>query len=255
MIKRHAVAGILACGAFLLYELGCVDSQAAMQVQPLQSEKAYRQPSSDNLRVVLLGTASGPSVALDQFGMSTLVEAGSTRLLFDCGRATTIRLTQAGIPIASVNRLFLTHLHSDHIIQIPDLFLVGWSSGRTVPLEVWGPDGTHDMMDALQRAYAFDIRVRRAVNEYPVEGVKVISSDIKEGPIFDREDLKVTLGRCRRHLATGLITAVILSFYQAIPAYQRIWFGTQSVRMCLFMKCSTLLLHSRALATWPGRRR
>ena len=57
------------------------------------------QPASpDNLRVVLLGTGMGPRVNLEQFGASTLVEAGSVRLLFDCGRGATLRLAQVGVP-------------------------------------------------------------------------------------------------------------------------------------------------------------
>ena len=59
-----------------------------------------------------------------------------------------MRLTQVGVPLGSIDRLFLTHLHSDHIIQIPDLLLTGWF-GRRVPLEVWGPDGTQHMMDHM----------------------------------------------------------------------------------------------------------
>jgi ribonuclease Z len=104
-------------------------------------------------------------------------------LLFDCGRGATIRLTQAGVALGSVGRLFLTHLHSDHVVQIPDLFLAGWVGveGRKVPLEVWGPEGTGDMMSALERAFAFDIHTRRDVDEnIPGEGIKVRSHDIKE---------------------------------------------------------------------------
>jgi len=172
--------------------LGYVGAQAATQVQPLQSAKTYQPPAAGELRVVLLGTEDGPTVNLDQFGMSTLIEAGGTRLLFDCGRGATFRLAQAAIPIASINRLFLTHLHSDHIIQISDLLLAGWSTGRVVPLEVAGPEGTREMMDALQRAYAFDIRMRRAVNRIPAEGITVVSQDIKDGAVFDRDGLKVT---------------------------------------------------------------
>ena len=191
MTRHQVAASVVACVAFLIQQ-GSVDPQAAMQVESLQSAKAYQQPLPDVLRVMLLGTASGPPVSLDQFGMSTLVEAAGTRLLFDCGRGATIRLTQAGVPIASINRVFLTHLHSDHVIQIPDLLLVGWITGRRVPLEVWGPDGARKMMDALQRAYEFDIRMRRAVTKDPDEGIRVVSQDVKEGTIFDREGLKVT---------------------------------------------------------------
>jgi ribonuclease Z len=145
--------------------------------------------------VTLLGTGVGPPVRPAQFGASTLVEAGGKRLLFDCGRGATIRLTQAGVPIGSVSRLFLTHLHSDHVVQIPDLLLSGWvgTAGRKVPLEVWGPDGTRDMMSALERAFAFDIHIRRDVDEkFPAEGIRVRSHDIKEGVIFDEDGVKVT---------------------------------------------------------------
>jgi ribonuclease Z len=181
-----------------------VAPQAAAQVKPLlendqvkiyeQSGAAIQSTSSDNLKVVLLGTGVGPPVNLQQFGASTLIEAGDVRLLFDCGRGATIRLTQVGIPLGSVSRLFLTHLHSDHVIQIPDLLLTGWvGGGRRIPLEVWGPEGTRDMMDHIQQAFAFDIHMRRDVDEKaPGEGIKVVSHDIKQGIVFDQEGVKVT---------------------------------------------------------------
>jgi ribonuclease Z len=136
----------------------------------------------------------GPPVNLQQFGASILIEAGGERLLFDCGRGATIRLAQVGVPLGSIRRLFLTHLHSDHVIQIPDLLLTGWvGGGRKVPLEVWGPAGTSEMLDHMQQAFAFDIRMRRDVDEKaPPEGIKVVSHEIKEGVIFDQDGIKVT---------------------------------------------------------------
>jgi ribonuclease Z len=136
----------------------------------------------------------GPLVNLVQFGASTLIVAGSERLLFDCGRGATLRLTQVGVPIGSISRLFLTHLHSDHVIQIPDLLLTGWAGGgRRIPLEVWGPEGTRDMMDHMQQAFAFDIHMRRDVDEsVPGDGIKVVSHDIKEGIVFDEQGVTVT---------------------------------------------------------------
>jgi ribonuclease Z len=104
--------------------------------------------STKDIRVTLLGTASGPRAFVDKAGISTLVEAGGERLLFDAGRGFMQRLVQAGFPMNAVTKLFLTHLHSDHIIGVPDLMLSPWAAApeRKVPLEVWGPDGTRDMM-------------------------------------------------------------------------------------------------------------
>ena len=177
-----------------------VAPSVAVQLKPVSEShqvKTYEQiqaASSDNLKVVLLGTGLGPPVNLRQYGASTLIEAGGVRLLFDCGRGATIRLAQVGVPLGSINRLFLTHLHSDHVIQIPDLLLTGWvGGGRKVPLEVWGPEGTSDMMDHLRRAFAFDIHMRRDVDEkVPGDGIQVVSHDIKQGVVFDGQGVKVT---------------------------------------------------------------
>ncbi len=164
------------------------------------------QPSSSQLpaqqvalpvgqfKIVLLGTGVGPPINLEQFGAATLIEAGGMRLLFDCGRGATLRLAQVGVPHGSINRLFLTHLHSDHVIQIPDLLLTGWvGGGRRSPLEVWGPSGTSDMMSHLQQAFGFDIHMRRDIDEHAApQGITVISHDIEPGVIFEREGVKVT---------------------------------------------------------------
>jgi ribonuclease Z len=159
-----------------------------------QSGAAIQATSSDNLKVILLGTGVGPPINLQQYGASTLIEAGGVRLLFDCGRGATLRLAQVGVPHGSISRLFLTHLHSDHVLQIPDLLLTGWvGGGRSLPLEVWGPEGTRDMMDHIQQAFAFDIHMRRDVDEKaPVDGIKVVSHDIKQGVVFDQQGIKVT---------------------------------------------------------------
>ena len=69
-----------------------------------QRDTAIQRSSSNNLKVVLLGTGVGPPVNLQQYGASTLIEAGDVRLLFDCGRGATLRLTQVGVPIGSISR-------------------------------------------------------------------------------------------------------------------------------------------------------
>ena len=165
----------------------------ALATRALGSQATTGPSTAPPLKVVLLGTASGPPVRLDQYGASTLIEAGTIRLLFDFGRGASLRLAQVGVPIQSVSRLFLTHLHSDHVLQIPDLLLAGWTLGRRVPLEVCGPEGTREMMDGLLKAFSFDIHMRRDIDEKDsAEGLTVKSRDIQEGVVFEESDLKVT---------------------------------------------------------------
>ena len=145
-----------------------------------------------SLRVTLLGTGS-PQPRLDRFGPSTLVEAGEEKLLFDCGRGAAQRLFQLPVPFHQVTALFLTHLHSDHVVGIPDFWLTGWVYGRNDPLRIWGPAGTREMMAHLEKAFAFDIRIRRDVGKTtPPEGVRVVTTEITEGVVYERNGVQVT---------------------------------------------------------------
>ena len=154
---------------------------------------AFAAPvSSQNLKVTLLGTGAPPPV-MERFGPSILVEAGKEKLLFDCGRGATMRLYQLKAPFADLSALFLTHLHSDHIVGISDFYLTGWILGRSTPLRIWGPAGTTDMMSHIERAYQFDIHIRRDVDEMlPAQGVVVVAKDIEQGVVYQNGDLKVT---------------------------------------------------------------
>jgi Metallo-beta-lactamase superfamily len=76
--------------------------------------------SSDSLRVILLGTAGGPTIDAQRLGISTLILAGPERLLFDCGRGLTTGLARLAINPADVTKVFLTHLHSDHSCPSPN---------------------------------------------------------------------------------------------------------------------------------------
>jgi ribonuclease Z len=145
------------------------------------------------IKVVLLGTAGGPTISPERSGISTLVIAGPERLLFDAGRNLTTGMARVGVLPADVTKVFLTHLHSDHIISLPELLLFPWASqGRAVPLHVWGPVGTAAMMNHLQDAFAFDIHIRRDVDErFPADGIKVVATDIQEGVVHDANGVTV----------------------------------------------------------------
>lgn len=149
----------------------------------------------DDFRVTLLGTGS-PQPSIDRFGPGVLVQAGGQTLLIDCGRGVTQRLIQSGIKLGAVNKLFITHLHSDHVVGIPDLWLTGWleipSAQRKGALQVFGPVGTKSMMESLEKAYEWDIRTRIADQKLARENVEVSVAEIKEGPVYDIDGVKVT---------------------------------------------------------------
>ena len=147
------------------------------------------------IKVTLLGTGA-PVPSIERFGPSILVEAGGQRLLFDCGRGASQRLWQLKIPLGQVTTMFLTHLHSDHTVGIPDLWLTGWIPAaygrRSSPLQVYGPAGTKEMMKNLVKAYAWDIDTRSKENNKADSGAVVTASDITEGFVWESNGIKVT---------------------------------------------------------------
>jgi ribonuclease Z len=151
--------------------------------------------SQPPIKVTLLGTAPGPPVRVGRAGISTLVEAGGARFLFDAGYGSLARLVESGLPMDAVTKLFLTHLHSDHLVDLPVLMLLPWAapSARDVPLEVWGPDGTRDMVRHLEQAFTYDIHFRRDVDERAsAKGIEVIGRDVREGTVYDQGGVKIT---------------------------------------------------------------
>lgn len=131
---------------------------------------------------------------MNRFGPSTLVEAGDQKFVFDAGRGALQRLTQLGVHWQDVQGVFLTHLHSDHVVGFPDLWLTGWliAPERNVPLPIWGPSGTNTMMVHLEQAYQADISVRKKNDGVAPDGVKLLPHDIGEGVVYDRGGVKVT---------------------------------------------------------------
>jgi len=146
-------------------------------------------------KVTLLGTGA-PVPSMERFGPSILVEAGGQKLLFDCGRGAAQRLWQLKIPLGKIDALFLTHLHSDHIVGIPDVWLTGWIPAvygrRELPLQVLGPTGTKDMMDNLVKAFSWDISTRAKEKNKTDSGALVIAKDIREGVIWENNEIKIT---------------------------------------------------------------
>src|SRR6185312_10690240 len=96
-----------------------------------QQKQSMAVVDTSVIRVSLLGTGT-PKPSMERFGPSILVRAGSETLLFDAGRGCLQRIAQLNLSYQKINALFLTHLHSDHIVGLPDLWLTGWLTSKRV---------------------------------------------------------------------------------------------------------------------------
>lgn len=176
---------------------GCSSLSSANAEPQNASEPVMVSNQFGEMTVTILGSGT-PIPTPNQASTAILVEAGDQTLLFDCGRGCGLRLNQYRPDLfIQIDKIFLTHLHSDHVVGLPDILLNGWSMGRTHGLRVWGPVGTSAMMSGLLDAYAADIGYR---TEYSSESnpkaldtiVQVLSGD---GIVFDEAGLSVTAFR------------------------------------------------------------
>lgn len=153
---------------------------------------ASANAQGQEITVTLLGTGSPPPV-MNRFGPSILIEAGGQKFLFDAGRGCLQRLTQMKVNYRDVRGVFFTHLHSDHLVGFPDLWLTGWLNGRRdTPLQVWGPKGTEKMMSHFEQAFDYDIKIRLYDDRPPPDGVVIFAKDISEGVVYEKEGVKIT---------------------------------------------------------------
>ncbi len=148
------------------------------------------------MRVTLLGTGT-PMPNPNRFGAATLIEAGSHKLLIDAGRGVTIRLGQLGLPLRDVSEVFITHFHSDHLLGLADLWLIGWLppayGQREQPLRIWGPAGLSDITSGLEAAYARDIQIRIRDEQLPAAAARFDVTEFEAGGVvFDEDGVTVT---------------------------------------------------------------
>ncbi|MBI2796718.1 MAG: MBL fold metallo-hydrolase [Gemmatimonadetes bacterium] len=148
--------------------------------------------AADSLCVVTLGTGTpvpGPQAS----GPATAVVVGTRTFLFDAGAGVMRRVAEAGLPVDGVTAAFITHLHSDHTLGLPDLILTSWVMGRKAPMPLVGPPGLRAMTTSIMAAWAEDIRVRTTgLERGQPRGERVAVRETAGGTVYDMGGVKVT---------------------------------------------------------------
>lgn len=151
--------------------------------------------AQDDFTVTLLGTGTPPPL-MARFGPSTLVEVGGRMFLFDAGRGATQRMWQLRKPFGKLDALILTHLHSDHVVGVPDIWLTGWLRGpygrRDEPLTVMGPEGTENLMGNLQEAYAWDVDTRVEDQGMSRTAAGIMATNVGAGIVYEQDGITIT---------------------------------------------------------------
>jgi ribonuclease Z len=140
----------------------------------------------------MLGTGT-PRPQPDSWGPATAVLVGDRTFLVDAGVGVERRLAAAGLPVTGVTAVFITHLHSDHVLGLADLIFTSWVMGRTRPFPVYGPHGLAQMTEHLYAAFSEDIRIRTEGLEHESrDGYRVQVREIGPGVVYDSGGVRVT---------------------------------------------------------------
>jgi ribonuclease Z len=155
----------------------------------------------NEIRVTILGSGD-PFVKAGQACASVLIEVGNEEhdfFFFDLGSGALAHFDGLKLPVTLTTKVFLTHLHADHVGDMPTLVWSLAKSGRTAPVEVWGPAGetkelgTCAYAQHLEAAHAWDTA---SLKEHPGRtGAHIIATEVpydKPAKVYERNGVKIS---------------------------------------------------------------
>ena len=156
-------------------------------------------------KLTLLGTGC-PSPSHLRYGPSSLISYDGINYLIDAGSGVTQRLSEVGIKPGEIDYIFITHLHSDHIVDLYQLFISGWHTGRDTEFKVFGPKGLKSHFNKIFEAYREELDLRKEWEKRPnLDGLAYEINEINN-------ELKINLDNTT-------IESVTVDHHPVDPAY------------------------------------
>jgi ribonuclease Z len=154
----------------------------------------------EHLKVILLGTGT-PRSFYGRSKSAAVVFAGSKTFLVDCGGGVVDQMIKAGIMPQRISDVLFTHHHSDHNSGFFDVFISSWRThvipdqvfeGRKVPMTVYGPTTTQEIIGKMRESFDFDVNLRVNYNKSTDVGANIEYVLSNEGVVYDNDGIKIT---------------------------------------------------------------
>jgi len=174
MSRRQAIVGAGALAAATLWPSMVVGRQA-------------------KTRLILLGTGGGPRPRKSSSASAQVVVVNDTPYVVDCGDGVARQLVSAGVPLARLRHIFITHHHSDHNADYGNLIWLAWTAGLRTRVDTWGPPPLERMTKLFFEMNAADIDTRMAdEGRVPIVPLVHVHELTEGGPVMQDEQVKVT---------------------------------------------------------------
>lgn len=172
--------------------------------------------AKDELRLISCGTGL-PAARRSQAATCWLVETGNgDKFLFDIGTGSMVNVAALMIPYDFLDKVFLTHLHTDHWGDLSTLWAGGWTAGRTGPLKLWGPSGqtpemgTKYAVEHFLKAYNWDAATRNFALSAEPGKISVTEFDYKQENKIVYQENGVTIRSIPAiHIGDGCVSYIL----------------------------------------------
>ncbi len=165
---------VLVVGIWALAFLSKHFERAAAAVAPIE------EIAPTALSIVVVGSG-GTFENPDRRGPALLAGRGADLALFDAGRGVADGLRKAVVPVHQPRAVFLSSLMPENTAGLDELWLQGWLGGAKVPLVVYGPEGTSELVAAIQAGYARGAAAQAHAFALAPEGGPIVAHEIADG--------------------------------------------------------------------------
>ena len=144
-------------------------------------------------KIILLGTKGGPRLTTgSSWPSSSLIEIAGRPYIVDCGMGVTRQFVEAGYALGDVHTIVLTHLHSNHCLELGPLLYTIWVSSPKREVRLYGPPGVRHLVKTFFDAMSYDIEMRMADERQADPSDMFAIEEFGEGHVFEDDLVKVS---------------------------------------------------------------
>ncbi|MGB7334149.1 MAG: MBL fold metallo-hydrolase [Salaquimonas sp.] len=199
---------------------------------------------NDNF-VALLGTKGGPAIRMGSTNpTSNLLVLNGKKIVVDCGLGVTRSLVDQGMSLKDISIIFITHMHSDHYLELGPMLHTAWTAGLNASVEIYGPEGLEAYWKSFLLSMKADIDLRMGDEGRPNLANLVTFKILDDGSVYDSNGLNVS---AMRNAHPPLVDTFALRF--TCPSNSVVFSGDTAYlpKLAEFAKGADLLIHEAML--------